>query len=123
MITRRQFLKSSAVMSCAGLLTRPTLAEESPLNCSPSHQRLPFEMADTLTRVTGFDFSPRVVSEAEGRRFAHILRRAFGRIQDEATSKAVTIRSEQLGWLGAFVRSGSFRIQRTAQFVSLTVEV
>lgn len=123
-ITRRQFVQTSAAMvSCAGALPRFAVADESFLNCSPSRQTLSVDLADILTRVTGFDFGPRVVNEAEGHRFAHVLRREFGRIQDEAMSKVVTIRSDQLGWLGAFVRSGPFRIQRTAQFVSLSVEV
>ena len=125
-ISRRQFVKTTTAMVMVPLVEPSSQiagSDELSVNCSPSRQVLPIEVAVVLSKVTGFDFTPRNVSEAEGRRFAHVLRRAFGRIQDEATSKAVTIRSDHLGWLEAFVRSGPFRIQRTAQFVSLTVEV
>lgn len=124
MITRRQFVQTSAAMvSCAWTLPGFAVTDDSYLNDSPSHQTLTVEIADILTRVTGFSFARRLVSEVEGQRFAHALRQEFGRIQDEAKSNSVKIRSDQLGWLCAFARSGEFRIQRTTQFVFLSVEV
>lgn len=98
MILRRQFVQTSvAMVSCAWAL--PRLADESILNGSPSQQTLTVEIADILANVTGFNFVPRLVGKVEGQRLAHVIRQEFGRIQDEAKSRFVTIESDQLGWL------------------------
>lgn len=126
MITRRQFVQTSAAMvSCAGALPRFAVADESFLNGSPSHQTLPVEIAEILTRVTGFSFAPSLVSDVQGRHFAHVLRQEFGRIQDEAQSLSAgsNFNAYQLSWLEAFARAGSFCIRRTQNLVTLTVEV
>jgi len=108
-------------------------------NIMPHRQLLTKPIADCLTRVTRFDFSPRVVQEDEGRRFGVVLRLKLICIQDEAMSMFAGSKTGAervaLEWLAgdgsaqrilhlvAFVRAGSFRIERSCQFLILTVEV
>jgi len=126
-ISRRQFMASGAMaaLPLAQPLSQFLEADEPSVNCSPSRQVIPIKVAAVLSRVTGFDFGLRVVSEAEGRRFAHILRREFGRIQTEVRSVTAspTFDSNQLCFLEAFTRAGAFRIQRTNNFITLSVEL
>jgi len=139
---RRNFMATASLAWMFPQFAAATVRSEADIlfnNFSPSHHVLSVEIARCLSQATGFGFSPRLVPISEARRFSRPIRPRLGRIQTEAMSmfahSSILADRAALEWLAgegsaerlllleAFIRAGSFRIERTGGFLILTAEV